>query len=298
MADRKRTESTGRDTDRLAIRRTYKLYLGGAFPRSESNRSYPVTSRSGAHLANATRASRKDVRDAVVAARSAFSGWSTRSAYNRGQVLYRVAELMEGRRAQFAEELVHARGLSRGRAESAVSASIDRWVYYAGWTDKIAQVLGSANPVSGAYGNVSRPEPCGVVGVLAPQEDSLLGLVSVLAPVLAGGNTAVVLASERAPLPAVSLGEVLATADVPAGTVNILTGYVTELAPVLAGHQDLDGLDLCGAGPQAGELAVAAATTLTRTRAPIESEDFTADPGLARIRAFLEIKTVWQPLGT
>ncbi|MDS1269376.1 aldehyde dehydrogenase family protein [Lipingzhangella sp. LS1_29] len=302
MAERSRKQSTSESPDpiaeRLAVRRTHKLYLGGAFPRSESNRSYAVTSSTGVHLANAARASRKDVRDAVSSARAAWPGWSGRSAHNRGQILYRVAELLEGRRAQFAEELTQATGLGRTRAGQRVSASIDRWVYYAGWTDKIAQVLGSTNPVSGPFGNVSRPESCGVVGVIAPQQDPLLGLVSVLAPVLAAGNTAVVLASEPAPIPAVSLSEVLATADVPAGVVNILTGHTSELAPPLASHEELDGLDLCGAGTQTADLATAAATTLTRILHPIAGEDFTADPGLSRIRPFMETKTVWQPLGT
>nr|WP_312863404.1 aldehyde dehydrogenase family protein [Spinactinospora alkalitolerans] len=279
------------------MRKTYKLYVNGAFPRSESGRSYPVTSAKGEHLANAALASRKDARDAVVAARKAFGGWAGRTAYNRGQVLYRAAEMLEGRRAQFVDEVVAADGVGRGRAEALVSAAIDRWVYYAGWTDKIAQVAGAANPVSGPYFNQSAPEPAGVVAVIAPPWAPLLGLVSVVAPVIATGNTAVVVAGERAPLPAVTLGEVLATSDLPGGVVNILTGRLAELAPPLAAHADVNALDLTGAGDLAAELEEAAADTLKRVLRPEPAPDWSADPGTIRMTPFLETKTVWHPIG-
>jgi acyl-CoA reductase-like NAD-dependent aldehyde dehydrogenase len=284
---------------RLDVRKTYKLFIGGAFPRSESGRSYPVTTPGGELLAYAARASRKDARDAVRAARGAFAGWSGATAYNRGQVLYRVAELMEGRAAQFAAEVAAAEGLTRRNAAAQVDAAIDRWVWYAGWTDKIAQVTGSANPVAGPYFNFSVPEPTGVVAILAPPGSSLLGLVSVLAPVIATGNTAVVAASGSAPLPAVTLTEVLATSDVPAGVVNLLTGDPAELAPVLAGHQDVDAIDLTGASPEpAAELEALAAGNLKRVlRPPAPGEDWQAVPGTARLQAFLEVKTVWHPAG-
>ncbi|MFC3995588.1 aldehyde dehydrogenase family protein [Nocardiopsis sediminis] len=288
---------------RLAVRKTYKLYLGGAFPRSESGRSYPVTSADGAHLANAALASRKDARDAVAAARKAFGGWAGRTAYNRGQILYRVAEVMEGRREQFAAQLADARGLSRSEAGRIVSAAVDRWVYYAGWTDKFAQVLGGANPVSGPFYNHSAPEPTGVVAVFAPRDAPLLGLTSVVAPVIATGNTAVVVASERAPLAAVDLAEVLATSDVPGGVVNLLTGRVGELGPHLAAHADVNALDLTGAGTLAVEFEKAAADTLTRVLRPGPGADggedawLGADPGTSRMTPFLETKTVWHPVG-
>jgi acyl-CoA reductase-like NAD-dependent aldehyde dehydrogenase len=285
--------------DRLAVRKTYKLYVNGAFPRSESGRSYEDTDDRGRFLANAAWASRKDARDAVVAARAAFGKWSGMTAYNRGQVLYRVAEVMEGRHVQFCEEVAAGEGLSSSRARAAVDAAIDRWVWYAGWTDKLASVLGGANPVAGPYFDFSLPEPTGVVAVLAPQSSSLLGLVSVLAPVLAGGNTAVVVSSHRRPLPAVALSEVLATSDVPAGVVNVLTGDAGEVGPWLAEHADVDAIDLTGATPhRAMELERAAADTVKRVvRTPAEEPDWTADPGLGRMRAFLETKTVWHPMG-
>ncbi|MGQ4269053.1 aldehyde dehydrogenase family protein [Nocardiopsis changdeensis] len=288
---------------RLAVRKTYKLYLGGAFPRSESGRSYPVTSNDGTHLANAALASRKDARDAVAAARKAFAGWSGRTAYNRGQILYRVAEVLEGRRDQFAAQAVAAQGLSRARAQEVVSAAIDRWVYYAGWTDKVAQVVGGANPVSGPYYNHSAPEPVGVVVVFAPQNAPLLGLTSVVAPVIATGNTAVVVASEAAPLAAVDLAEVLATSDLPGGVVDLLTGRVPELGPHLASHADVDALDLTGAGPDAVAFEEAAAQTLTRVVRPGPGADageeawLDPDPGTSRMTPFLETKTVWHPVG-
>jgi acyl-CoA reductase-like NAD-dependent aldehyde dehydrogenase len=286
-------------TDRLAVRKTYKLYVGGAFPRSESGRSYEVTDAKGHFVANAAWASRKDARDAVVAARGAFAKWSGATAYNRGQVLYRVAEVMEGRHAQFCDEVAAGEGLSASKARAAVDAAIDRWVWYAGWTDKLAAVIGSANPVAGPYFDFSLPEPSGVVAVLAPQQSSLLGLVSVLAPVIAGGNTAVVVTSKERPLPAVTLAEVLATSDVPAGTVNLLTGDAAELGSWLAEHADVDAIDLTGApAGRAMEFEREAAGTVKRVvRPPANEPDWTADPGLGRMTPFLETKTVWHPIG-
>jgi acyl-CoA reductase-like NAD-dependent aldehyde dehydrogenase len=286
-------------SDRLAVRKTYKLYVNGAFPRSESGRSYEVVDHKGHFLANAAWASRKDARDAVVAARGAFPKWAAMTAYNRGQVLYRVAEVMEGRHVQFCEEVAAGEGLSSSRARAAVDAAIDRWVWYAGWTDKLAAVLGGANPVAGPYFDFSMPEPTGVVAVLAPQQSSLLGLVSVLAPVLAGGNTAVVVTSKERPLPAVTLGEVLATSDVPGGVVNLLTGDSAELGPWLAEHADVDGIDLTGApAGRAMEFEREAAGTVKRVlRAQQPEPDWTADPGLSRMTPFLETKTVWHPIG-
>jgi acyl-CoA reductase-like NAD-dependent aldehyde dehydrogenase len=258
-----------------------------------------VTDRKGHFLANAAMGSRKDARDAVVAARKAFPGWSGATAYNRGQVLYRVAELLEGRRSQFVDEVATGEGLTTRKAEAAVDEAIDRWVWYAGWSDKIAQVHGSTNPVAGPYFDFSLPEPSGVVAVLAPQQSSLLGLVSVLAPVLAGGNTAVVVSSKARPLPAVTLGEVLATSDVPGGVVNLLTGDAEEIGPWLAEHADVDGIDLTGAAAGSEmELERMAAGTIKRViRPPAGDPDWTADPGLTRMTPFLETKTVWHPIG-
>jgi len=298
------TRATGGRTpapQRLGVRKTYKLFIGGAFPRSESGRSYPVTGADGALLAHAARASRKDARDAVTAARAAFAAWSGATAYNRGQVLYRVAELLDGRAAQFTAVSVQNEGLSAAEADRAVAAAIDRWVWYAGWPDKIAQVAGSANPVAGPYFNFSVPEPTGVVAVVAPAGSGLLGLVSVLAPVIASGNTAVVVASEAYPLAAITLAEVLATSDVPAGVVNVLTGFAAELAPVLAGHMDVNAIDLTGVGAAGvgaadrGELERLAAGNLKRVFAA--DEDWAAPPSPRRMLAFTEIKTVWHPVG-
>ncbi|MTV26281.1 aldehyde dehydrogenase family protein [Nitriliruptoraceae bacterium ZYF776] len=288
-------------TTRLDVRKTYKLYVGGKFPRSESGRSYEVATAKGAFLANASRASRKDVREAVVAARKAQPGWAAATAYNRGQVLYRVAEVLEGRRDQFVAEVAAAEGLTTRKAEAVVDAATDRWVWYAGWTDKYAQIDGAANPVAGPYFNLSVPEPVGVVAAIAPQASSLLGLVGVLAPIVASGNTAVVVASQDRPLPAVSLGEVLATSDVPGGVVNLLTGHVDELAPVLAGHLGVDALDLTGcAGTDTTDLEVAAAENVKRVvRPPAAEPDWSTVPagGPRRILAFCETKTVWHPKG-
>jgi acyl-CoA reductase-like NAD-dependent aldehyde dehydrogenase len=287
------------DADRLAVRKTYKLYVGGAFPRSESGRSYAIAAADGSFLANVSRASRKDVRDAVVAARGAFTGWATRTAYNRGQILYRIAEMLEGRRAQFVDEVATSEGVDGATAERAVSAAVDRWVWYAGWSDKITQIAGSANPVAGPYFNFSVTEPTGVVALMAPQTSSLLGLVSVIAPVIISGNTVVVVASERRPLPAVTFAEVLATSDLPGGVVNLLTGYIIELAPVLAAHMDVNAIDLTGVATDArAPLEEAAAENVKRVLpAPAAEPDWFDDPGTERLLAPLEIKTVWHPVG-
>ncbi len=277
---------------RLAVPKTYKLYIGGKFPRSESGRTYQVLSRKGEFLANAALASRKDARDAVVAARAAQPGWAAATAYNRGQVLYRIAELLEGRKDQFVDEIVAVEGASSAAATKQVNTAIDAWVWYAGWADKYVQVAGNGNPVSGPYFNLSTPEPTGVVAIVAPQgAQSLLGLVSVVAPAILSGNTVVVIASESAPLSAVSLAEVLATSDVPGGVVNILTGSPAELAPWLAGHADVNALDLAGAGQLDWvELQVTAADTLKRVLLP---EPGVPAPSLDRITALTETKTVW-----
>ncbi|MEV7410213.1 aldehyde dehydrogenase family protein [Streptomyces althioticus] len=285
--------------ERLSVFKTYKLYVGGKFPRSESGRVYEVTDAKGKWLANAPQSSRKDARDAVVAARKAFGAWSGATAYNRGQILYRIAEMLEGRRDQYVREVGEAEGLSRSKAAAQVDAAVDRWVWYAGWTDKIAQVVGGGNPVAGPFFNLSSPEPTGVVAVLAPQESSFLGLVSVVAPVIATGNTAVVIASERAPLPALSLGEVLATSDLPGGVVNILSGRTAEIAAPLAAHQDVNAIDLAGADEVlAKELEIAAADNLKRVLRPQPVDDWADAPGTDRMTAFLETKTVWHPTGS
>ena len=286
---------------RIDVRKTYKLYIGGAFPRSESGHSYVVNDSKGTFVANAALASRKDARDAVIAARKAFGGWSGRTAYNRAQVLYRVAEVMEDRRPQFVEAVRQSEGLSAARATKVVDDAIDRLVWYAGWADKITQVVGNANPVAGPFFNLSTPEPTGVVAVLAPQESSLLGLISVVAPAIVTGNTVVVVSSFERPLPAVTFSEVLATSDVPGGVVNILTGSAATVAPWLASHMDVNAIDLTGVAGDAGlatDLEVAAADNLKRVRrAPAAEPDWSADPGLDAMTTFLETKTVWHPIG-
>jgi acyl-CoA reductase-like NAD-dependent aldehyde dehydrogenase len=291
---------------RIDVRKTYKLYIGGAFPRSESGRSYLISAAEGTPLANACRASRKDLRDAVRAARKAADGWADKTAMNRGQVLYRVAELMEGRREQFVAEVSAAEGLREPRAREAVDRSIDRWVWYAGWADKISQVLGSANPVAAPYFNFTIPEPTGVVGIVAPEPSSLLGLVSRLAPPLVTGNAVVVIASETRPLPAITLTEVLATSDVPAGVVNVLTGLKGELVPVMAAHEDIDAIDVWGVpDPLRTAVELAAAEDIKRiARRPAGVSDarfdWLDDRAAERpewIAAFLEMKTVWHPIG-
>ena len=291
---------------RIGVRKTYKLYIGGAFPRSESGRSYLVGDAGGTPLANAVRASRKDLRDAVRAARTAFPGWARKTAMNRGQVLYRVAELMEGRRDQFVAEVAAAEGLRDARASEVVDRAIDRWVWYAGWADKITQILGSANPVAAPYFNFTIPEATGVVGVVAPETSSLLGLVSRLAPPLVSGNTVVLLASETRPLPAITLTEVLATSDVPNGVVNVLTGRRKELVPVLAAHVDVDALDTWGVPDamrlETEQLAADDVKRLSRRPSTVNEArfDWLDDRATERpewIAAFLEMKTVWHPIG-
>lgn len=272
-------------TDRLTVRKTYKLFIGGAFPRSESGRTYLVEGT------NVARASRKDLRDAVVAARAVQPKWAGATAYNRGQIIYRAAEMLEGRQAEF---------VALGVDPAEVAAAVDRLVWYAGWSDKLAQVHGAVNPVAGPYFNLSSPEPTGVVGIVAPPGAPLLGLVSVVAPVIVSGNTVVVLASEMEPLPAITWAEVLATSDLPGGVVNILTGYVAEVAPWLASHADVNGLDLTGVTDPtlATSVEEAAAETLKRVRRPeVGPLDWTVDPGLDRLTQFLETKTVWHPKG-
>ena len=281
---------------RLGVRKTYKLFIGGAFPRSESGRSYPVLDRKGEVLARPARASRKDLRDAVRAARAAWKAWAAATAYNRGQVLYRVAELMEGRREQFIAELA-ALGVSKPRRE--VDAAIDRWVWYAGWSDKVHHVIGTVNPVAGPYFNFTFPEPTGVVGIVAPEDPALLGLVSRLAPAIVSGNTAVVLSSEKKPLPAVSLGEVLATSDLPGGVVNLMTGYKKELIPWLAGHMDVNAIDLTGVPDHLlAEVEAAASANVKRTVLD-GSSDYFGDSAQSpyMITALMEMKTVWHPMG-
>jgi acyl-CoA reductase-like NAD-dependent aldehyde dehydrogenase len=291
---------------RIEVRKTYKLYIGGAFPRSESGRSYVVRGADGGSIANACRASRKDLRDAVRVARKAQPGWVAKTAMNRGQVLYRVAELMEGRRDQFIAEVAVAEGLRDARAADVVDRAIDRWVWYAGWADKIAQILGSSNPVAAPYFNFTIPEATGVVGIVAPETSSLLGLVSRLAPPLVSGNAVVLLTSETRPLPAITLSEVLATSDVPGGVVNVLTGLKTELVPVLAAHVDVDALDTWGVPESMRvETELLAADDIKRiarrpTTVSEQRFDWLDDRATERpewIAAFLEMKTVWHPIG-
>jgi acyl-CoA reductase-like NAD-dependent aldehyde dehydrogenase len=293
------TESQSEPDARVGVRKTYKLFIGGVFPRSESGRSYAVSSTDGHFLANAALASRKDVRDAVRAARGAVSGWAGATAYNRGQILYRIAEMLEGRCAQFVDEVRAGEGLDTSSAHGVVNTAIDRWVWYAGWSDKVVQVYGNANPVAGPFFNLTVPEPTGVVGVVAPPDSSLLGLVSVVAPAIVTGNTVVVLASDARPLPAISLAEVLATSDLPGGVVNVLTGRVAETAPWLASHMDVNAIDLTGVTdePLATALEVAAAANLKRVLRPRPDEDWSDEPGLDRLFAWLEPKTVWHPKG-
>jgi acyl-CoA reductase-like NAD-dependent aldehyde dehydrogenase len=263
---------------RLPVKKTYKLFIGGAFPRSESGRTYEAEGQ------NVARASRKDARDAVVAARAAQPKWAGATAYNRGQVLYRVAEMMEARAAEFAE-------LASGRDE--VERAIDRWVWYAGFADKLAQVLGASNPVSGPYFNFTVPEPTGVVAVVAPEEPPLLGLVSRIAPAVVGGNAVVAVASEGHPLAAIELAEVLATSDLPGGVVNLLTGHRAEIAPWLASHMDVNAIDVTGADGLRADLERAAAENVKRV--VVGAAD---SQSLYEISAFLELKTVWHPIGT
>jgi acyl-CoA reductase-like NAD-dependent aldehyde dehydrogenase len=287
-------------TERVEVRKTYKLFIGGGFPRSESGRSYQVKDSKNRFLANAAMGSRKDARDAVRAARAAYEKWSKATAYNRGQILYRIAEMMEGRKDQFIFEMVASEGCTKQVASKTVDAAIDRWVWYAGWSDKYATVAGSTNPVAGPYYNFSTPIAIGVVAVVAPAKSSLLGLVSVIAPSIVMGATAVVVASEKRPLPAITLSEAIATSDLPGGVINILTGSCSEIAPWLASHGDVNGLDLTGVTDTslAVELTQSAAGTIKRVFPRQTPEpDWFADPGLTRLDFFTEVRTVWHPIG-
>ncbi len=278
--------------ERLDIQKTYKLFIGGAFPRSESGRTTEVVAADGSFVANVAKASRKDLRDAVKAARGAQSGWAGRTAYNRGQILYRMAEVMEGRRSQFEAELVTC-GVSAGAAAAEVDEAIDLWVWYAGWCDKFQQVVGTVNPVAGPFFNFTVPEPTGVVGVVAPEQPSLAGLIARLAPVLVSGNTAVVIPSEAAPLSAISLAETIATSDVPGGVVNMLTGPKLDLLPWLLGHLDVNAVDLTGApadlDPAVLDEAVGNVKRVIR-RDPSDQSPYA-------ITDFCEMKTIWHPIG-
>ena len=287
---------------RVEVKKTHKLYIGGAFPRSESGRAYEAVDSKGRFIANVAKASRKDARDAVRAARSAFPGWSTRTPYNRGQVIYRIAEVMEGRRDQLVDQLREATGITAKVAEKRVDVTIDRVVWYAGWADKYVQVLGNANPVSGPFFNLSTPEPTGVVAIVAPTMP-LLPFVSTVLPAITTGNTVVVVASEQHPVPAVTLAEIMATSDLPGGVVNVLTGSPAEIAPWLATHLDVDALDLSGIedADLARSLESDAAEDLKRVRRPNSAdgrgEDWVAEPTLDRLQSWVEIKTVWHPIG-
>ncbi len=284
-------------SERLEVRKTYKLYVGGEFPRSESGRVFEVTAANGEFMTNMAKASRKDARDAVLAARKGFHSWSSATAYNRGQVMYRIAEVMEGRRAQFADELQLLGGGSLKKARLEVEQAIDRMVWYAGWADKLTQVVGTANPVAGPYFNFSIPEPTGVVVSAAPSAPALLGLVNALAPIIVSGNAAIIVASETQPIVAITMAEVLDSSDVPAGAVNILTGSVAEILPWLASHADVNALDLSAVADAelATELEREAADTLKRVLRTSGPADQT--PSLQQMTAFLEIKTVWHPMG-
>jgi acyl-CoA reductase-like NAD-dependent aldehyde dehydrogenase len=277
---------------RIDVKKTYKLFIGGAFPRSESGRTYEVKDSKGNFIANPCLASRKDLRDAVVAARNAHGGWSGATAFNRGQILYRIAEMMEGRTAQFVDEIVALEGVTPSAAKKQVEEAIDLWVWYSGWCDKIGSIYGSTNAVSGSFYNFTIPESLGVVTVFAPAKPSLLGLVQSLAPVLAGGNTAIVIASEKYPLAAITLSEALGTSDVPGGVVNILTGSSAELAPWAGSHMDIDGIDASGLSTaQEKDLRIAGADNLKRIFRFKEAKS------PQRVLSFMENKTVWHPIG-
>ena len=285
--------------DRVEVRKTHKLFVGGAFPRSESGRTYEATNNQGEFLANVAKASRKDARDAVLAARTGFNSWSKATAYNRGQVLYRIAEVMEGRKDQFISDIQDAEAVSAKKATHQTDQAIDRVLWYAGWADKYAQVLGNTNPVSGPFFNFSIPEPTGVVAAVAPADSSLLGLISVIAPIITSGNSVIVIASTASPIPAITLSECLATSDVIAGNINILTGDPAEIMPSLASHGDVNALDLTGiTDPELQKaLQIEAAGTVKRVRSAPVNPDWQATPSLSRLRAFTEVKTVWHPMG-
>ena len=277
---------------RIDVMKTYKLFIGGAFPRSESGRSYELKDKKGNFLANPALASRKDLRDAVVAAKGAFPGWSHATAFNRGQILYRMAEMLEGRTEQFVAEIKALEGVTDSVARKQVQDTIDLWVWYAGWSDKISTTSGGTNPIAGPYYNFTIPEPLGVVGVIAEEKESLLSLTRGLAPVIASGNTAVLIASETSPLSAITLAEVIATSDVPAGVVNVLTGKKSELIPWLASHMEVDGIDISGADKKLdGEIKRVGTDNLKRIYR------FDKEVSLKRILCFMEYKTVWHPIG-
>jgi acyl-CoA reductase-like NAD-dependent aldehyde dehydrogenase len=277
---------------RIDVNKTYKLFIGGAFPRSESGRVYEIKGANKKFIANPSLASRKDLRDAVVAAKSAQPGWANATAFNRGQILYRIAEIMEGRSEQFVDEICALEGVTNKVAKSQVEAAIDTWVWYSGWCDKLSSVTGSLNQVSGPFYNFTTPEPFGVVAIFAENKPSLLGVVRTLAPVLAGGNSAVLIASENYPLPAITLSEALATSDVPGGVVNILTGKSAELAPWVGSHMEIDGVDVAGlTKKQEEELKLVGADNLKRIFR------FNPDNHPERILSFMEQKTVWHPIG-
>jgi len=277
---------------RIDVNKTYKLFIGGAFPRSESGRVYEIKGANKKFIANPSLASRKDLRDAVVAAKAAQPGWANATAFNRGQILYRIAEIMEGRSEQFVDEICALEGVTNKVAKSQVEAAIDTWVWYSGWCDKLSSVTGSLNQVSGPFYNFTTPEPLGVVAIFAESKPSLLGVVRTLAPVLAGGNSAVLIASENYPLPAITLSEALATSDVPGGVVNILTGKSAELAPWVGSHMEIDGVDVAGLSKkQEEELKLVGADNLKRIFR------FNPDNHPERITSFMEQKTVWHPIG-
>ena len=277
---------------RLDVKKTYKLFIGGAFPRSESGRSYQIQDSKRNFIANPAQASRKDLRDAVLAAKNSQAQWSSATAYNRGQILYRIAEIMEGRSDQFIAEIVAIEGTTPKAALKQVQEAIDTWVWYAGWTDKISSTAGSTNPIAGPYYNFTIPEPLGVVGIFAEQKSSLLGVVRGLAPVLASGNSAVVVASERRPLPAITLSECCATSDVPPGVINILTGVTSELAPWMASHMEVDGIDISGLDPKSdADIRKSGTENLKRIHR------FKSENSPERILSFMEYKTVWHPIG-
>jgi acyl-CoA reductase-like NAD-dependent aldehyde dehydrogenase len=277
---------------RIDVKKTYKLFIGGAFPRSESGRTYEVKDAKGNFIANPSLASRKDLRDAVVAARAAHGGWSSATAFNRGQILYRIAEMMEGRTSQFIDEIVALEGVTPTAAKKQVEEAIDLWVWYSGWCDKIGAIYGSTNAVSGSFYNFTIPESLGVVATFAPSKQSLLGLVQAIAPALAGGNTVIAVASQKYPLPAITLSEVIGTSDVPGGVVNILTGSSAELAPWIGSHMDIDGVDATGlSAAQEKELRIAGADNLKRIFSFKESQT------PQRVLSFMENKTVWHPIG-
>lgn len=277
---------------RIDVKKTYKLYINGAFPRSESGRVFEIKNNKGEFIANPCLASRKDLRDAVVAARAAQVGWAKSTAYLRGQILYRIAEMAESRKDQLIAEVSAGEKITKAAATKLVEAAIDRWVWYAGWSDKLSSIFGATNQVSGPYYNFTIPEALGVVGVIAEEKPALLSLVRALAPVIAAGNTAVVIASESRPLTSITLAEVLATSDLPAGVINILTGKKTELIPWLSSHMEVDGIDISGADPKSdAEIKISGSDNLKR----IHRFDKEVSPN--RILAFMEYKTVWHPIG-